>query len=382
MLRYLDAGESHGQGLLAVVEGMPAGVPLQAENIDVDLRRRQGGYGRGGRMKIERDQVKILSGVRDGLTLGSPIGLWIENRDWVHWQGLFDPSSDKVWEIFTRPRPGHADLAGGLKYGQRDLRNILERASARATAIRVAVGAVAKALLAQFDIQIASHVLSIGRVKAVPFCSKEDILGADQSPLRCVDPKASQEMMSAIDEAKRAGESLGGTFEVVAWGVPVGLGSHVHWDRRLDGQLAAAMMSIQGIKGVEVGRGFEAAFLMGSEVHDEIFYHQDRGFFRRTNNAGGLEGGISNGEPIVLRAAMKPIPTLYRPLKSVDMLSKEEVEASIERSDICAVPAAAIVGEAAMAWVLAQSFVEKFGGDSLEEVKRNYRGYIKEVAER
>ncbi|MGI6035884.1 MAG: chorismate synthase [Limnochordia bacterium] len=380
MLRYLDAGESHGQGLMAVVEGMPAGVPLQAEKINVDLRRRQGGYGRGGRMKIERDQVKILSGIRGGLTLGSPIGLLIENRDWANWQGLFDPSPGKTWEPLSRPRPGHADLAGGLKYGQRDLRNILERASARGTAVRVAVGAVAKALLAQFDIQIASHVLSIGGVMALPPSSKEDILGADQSPVRCVDPKASQEMMGAIDETRKAGESLGGTFEVIAWGVPVGLGSHVHWDRRLDGRLAAAMMSIQGIKGVELGRGFEAAFLMGSQVHDEI--HYDRGYLRRTNNAGGVEGGISNGEPIVVRAAMKPIPTLYRPLKSVDMLSKERVEASIERSDICAVPAAAIVGEAATAWVLAQSFLEKFGGDSLDEIKRNYRGYLKEVADR
>jgi chorismate synthase len=333
-------------------------------------------------MRIERDQVRIVSGIRDGLTLGSPIGLWIENRDWQHWQGLFDASSEKTWEPFTRPRPGHADLPGGMKYGQRDLRNILERASARGTAIRVAVGAVAKALLAEFGIQIASHVLSIGGVEASPPSSKEDIIAADGSPMRCADPKASQEMMKAIDEAKKAGESLGGTFEVIAWGVPVGLGSHVHWDRRLDGQLAAAMMSIQGIKGVEVGRGFEAAFLRGSEVHDEIYYDQERGFYRRTNNAGGLEGGISNGEPIVLRAAMKPIPTLYRPLKSVDMLSKEQVEASIERSDICAVPAAAIIGEAAMAWVLAQAFLEKFGGDSLAEIRRNYRGYLKEVAER
>lgn len=380
MLRYLDAGESHGQGLMAVVEGMPAGVPLQVEKINVDLRRRQGGYGRGGRMKIERDQVKILSGIRGGLTLGSPIGLLIENRDWANWQGLFHPSPGKTWEPLFRPRPGHADLAGGLKYGQRDLRNILERASARGTAVRVAVGAVAKALLAQFDIQIASHVLSIGGVMALPPSSKEDILGADQSPVRCADPKASQEMMGAIDEARKAGESLGGIFEVIAWGVPVGLGSHVHWDRRLDSRLAAAMMSIQGIKGVELGRGFEAAFLMGSQVHDEI--HYDRGYLRRTNNAGGVEGGISNGEPIVVRAAMKPIPTLYRPLKSVDTLSKERVEASIERSDICAVPAAAIVGEAATAWVLAQSFLEKFGGDSLDEIKRNYRGYLKEVADR
>ncbi|MGI6038510.1 MAG: chorismate synthase [Limnochordia bacterium] len=375
MLRYLDAGESHGQALVAIVEGMPAGVPLKAEAIDAQLARRQQGHGRGGRMEIERDRVEILSGVRYGYTLGSPIACAIFNRDWANWQEKMAVEPGLEAEPVTRPRPGHADLAGVWKYKQTDIRNILERASARQTAIRTAVGSVARCLLDSLGIEIYSHVVAIGSVEAPP-ASLEMIKNMD-SPVSCAHPQASQQMVEAIDAARREGDTLGGIFEVIICGVPPGIGSHVHWDRRLDGRLAGAFMSIQAIKGVEIGLGFQGTRRPGSQVHDPITY--DGAFRRPTNHAGGIEGGISNGEAIVIRCGMKPIPTLYKPLPSVDLVTKEPVEAVIERSDACAVPAAAVVGEAVGAWVIAQGILEKFGGDSLEELKDNYDRYLQEV---
>ncbi len=379
MLRYLTAGESHGELLMGIIEGMPAGLLIRVTDIDRDLARRQVGYGRGGRMKIEKDSVKIYTGVRWGRTLGSPIGLMIRNKDWENWRDKMspDPMFLNTAEPVTRPRPGHADLPGALKYGVTDIRNILERSSARETAMRVAVGSVAKRLLAEFGIEVVSHVLSIGGVFAkVPKASFQDIRKrAEASELRCADHEAEKRMMKKIDEAMAAGDTLGGVFELIITGAPVGLGSHVHWDRKLDGRLAAALMSIQAIKGVEVGAGFGVAYKPGSQVHDEILWSRKEGFFRKTNMAGGIEGGMSNGEAIVLRAAMKPIPTLYKPLRSVDMASKKPFKASIERSDACAVPAAGVVAEAAAAFELATAMIEKFGGDSIEEMKRNYHGY-------
>ncbi|RKL62174.1 chorismate synthase [Thermoanaerobacteraceae bacterium SP2] len=369
MLRFLTAGESHGKALVAIIEGLPANLKINEEDINRQLFRRQQGYGRGGRMKIEKDEAEILSGLRKGKTIGSPLALMIKNLDYDNWK-------DREVLPVTKPRPGHGDLAGAIKYNQEDIRNVLERASARETAARVAVGAVARQLLSVFGIEIMSHVISIGDVSLNSRgYSIKDLAAADRSPVRCIDEAVSKQMIQAIDEARAQGDSLGGVFEVVALNVPVGLGSHVHWDRKLDGLIAWAFMSIQAIKGVEIGLGFEATHKKGSEVHDEIFYEKGQGFYRKTNNAGGLEGGISNGCPIVVRAAMKPIPTLYKPLRSVDIKTKEPFAASIERSDICAVPAASIVGEAAMAWVLAGAMVEKFGGDSIEEMQKNFHEY-------
>jgi chorismate synthase len=381
MLRYLTAGESHGELLMGIIEGMPSGLLIRVTDIDRDLARRQAGYGRGGRMKIEKDTVKIYTGVRWGRTLGSPVGLMIRNKDWENWRSKMspDPMFLNSAEPFTRPRPGHADLAGALKYGMSDIRNILERSSARETAMRVAVGAVAKRLLEEFGIEVISHVLNIGGVFAKvgnvsPAVIKKK---AETSELRCVDIDAEKRMMKKIDEAKRDGDSLGGIFEVIITGVPVGLGSHAHSDRKLDGRLAAALMSIQAIKGVEVGSGFGVANRPGSLVHDEIFWSKKTGFYRKTNHAGGIEGGISNGENIVLRAAMKPIPTLMKPLRSVDLSSKKPFKASVERSDVCAVPAAGVVAEAVAAFEIASALIEKFGGDSLDEMRRNYSSYMK-----
>jgi len=383
-LRFLTAGESHGPVLTAIIEGLPAGLPITEEYINVQLARRQGGYGRGGRMKIEKDRVKILSGVRGGLTLGSPVTLQVENRDWENWRHIMDPSpgagsSDRR---VTRPRPGHADLAGGIKYRHRDLRNVLERSSARETAARVAVGAVARKFLEELEITIMGAVIRIGSVETkwprLPVHEIKAIL--DKSQLLCPDPKSEETMKKEIDLAREAGDSLGGVFEIQVHGVPTGLGSHVHWDRKLDGRLAGALMSIQAIKGVEVGLGFLSATLPGSQVHDEIFYAAGKGLYRETNRAGGIEGGISNGEPLVVRAAMKPIPTLYKPLRSIDLETREIKEASVERSDVCAVPAACVVGEAVVAQVLAPECMEKFGGDHMEEIKERvdrYREYIK-----
>jgi chorismate synthase len=381
-LRFLTAGESHGEALVAVIDGVPAGLPLAERDINEDLARRQRGYGRGGRMKIERDQVRILSGVRWGSTLGSPITLQIANRDWENWKSTMAvaaPEPGASEKRVTRPRPGHADLAGAMKYGHRDIRNVLERSSARETTARVAVAAVAKRLLAEFGITILSHVTEIGGVRVpddfgMPW--DEVQRRAEASDVRCADPETEAAIIAAIDQAKAKGDTLGGVFEVVALGCPVGLGSYVQWDRRLDGRLAQAFCSIQAIKGCELGLGFETARRPGSAVHDEILFDPESGFKRKTNNAGGLEGGVTNGQPVVVRAAMKPLSTLRTPLKSVDLATKEPVDAVVERSDVCAVPAAGIVGEAMMAIVLADAFLEKFGGDSLQEIRRNHDGYL------
>jgi len=376
MLRFLTAGESHGPSLVTIVEGMPAGIPLTAEFINARLHKRQGGYGRGERMAIEKDEAEILSGVRGGFTLGSPIALRIPNRDWANWREIMCPQPGaKDERRITQPRPGHADLAGGIKYAQGDLRNILERASARETAARVAAGAIAIAFLECLGIKLASHVVRIGPVKVKREISFDEALGATASPVYCADEEATRAMLVAIDEAREKGDTLGGVFEVLVRGLPPGLGSHVHWDRRLDGRLAQALMSIPGIKGVEIGEGFALAGKPGSEAHDEIGYTRGRGFFRYSNRAGGLEGGLTNGEILIVRAAMKPIPTLHKPLRSVDWITKEEVTAAVERSDVCAVPAAAVVGEAMVAWVLASAFLEKFGGDHLEEIKQRVKEY-------
>ncbi len=371
---------------MGIIEGMPAGLLIRLTDIDRDLARRQGGYGRGGRMKIEKDSVKFFAGVRWGKTLGSPIGLVIRNKDWENWRDKMSPDTMFLNSIdpVTRPRPGHADLAGALKYNMTDIRNILERASARETAMRVAVGAVTKRLLEEFGIEVMSHVLSIGNVFAkIPKAQPKELRKrAEASELRCTDPDAEKRMMRRIDEARRAGDSLGGVIELIVTGAPVGLGSHVHPDRKLDGRLAAALMSVQAIKGVEIGAGFGAANLPGSQMHDEIFWNAKDGFHRKTNHAGGIEGGMSNGEPITLRVAMKPIPTLMKPLRSVDLATKKPFKASVERSDVCAVPAAGVVAEAAVAFELAALMVEKFGGDSIDEMRRNHRGYCKHLATR
>ncbi len=383
MLRYLSAGESHGPELLGIIEGLPAGLPVTEDAVNADLARRQQGYGRGGRMKIEKDTARIVSGVRWGKTLGSPVGLVVENRDWANWQEKMsaDPAHEGALKAVTRPRPGHADLTGMIKYAHADARNVLERSSARETAMRVAVGAVARALLSQFGITVNGWVVEVGGVAMGGVGGRLETLvkKAEASKVRCPDEGASRNMMDAIDRAKAAGDSLGGVFQVTIAGCPPGLGSYAQRDRTLDGLLAGAMMSIQAMKGVEVGMGFNAARLPGSKVHDEIFYSKAKGFFRKMNNAGGIEGGMSNGSDIVVRVAMKPIPTLYKPLRSVDFKSKRAFEATVERSDACAVPAAAVVGEAVAAFVIAQAMVEKFGGDSLDEMKRNYENYLEYV---
>jgi len=390
MIRFLTAGESHGKCLTLIVEGVPAGLRLSAQDINVELKRRQMGYGRGGRMKIESDRAEITSGVRAGVTLGSPIAVTIQNKDWENWREVMSPeevSEQAVEERkVTRPRPGHADLAGGIKYNHKDLRNILERASARETAARVAAGAIAKRLLSEFDIAVISFVIQIGNAgisddsvvrdwstlsEFREFCPR-----LEESPLRCPDPEAEKLMMAVIDAAKVEGDSLGGIFQVMAFNVPTGLGSHVHWDRKLDARIAYAVMSIPAIKGVEIGMGFKVARRKGSQAHDGIFYEADRGFYRKTNNAGGTEGGISNGEPIVVKAAMKPIPSLTRPLSSVDFISKETFQASKERADVCAVPAAGVVGEAMVSIEIANAMLEKFGGDSIPELRHSFGMYM------
>jgi chorismate synthase len=381
-LRYLTAGESHGPGLTAIVEGMPANLELCEEDINRHLARRQEGYGRGGRMKIEKDKVTFLSGVRWGKTLGSPITLAISNRDWANWEQAMSPHPEERQEglAVTHPRPGHADLTGVVKYRQDDARNILERSSARETAARVAVGALCRTFLRELGIEVLGYVTEIGGVRAegIEGEYRSRFQRSEESPCRTFDPRAEQEMMAAIDRAKQDGDSLGGVVEVVVLGAPLGLGSHVHWDRRLDGRLAGAMMSIQAFKGVEIGLGFEAARRPGSQVHDEIFWAEGK-ILRRTNRAGGLEGGMSNGAPIVVRGAMKPIPTLYQPLQTIDMKTKEPFAATVERSDVCAVPAAAVVAEAVVAIELAAALLEKFGGDALEEVQENLAAYQRHV---
>lgn len=388
MFRFTTAGESHGPALTTIVEGVPAGLPIRTEEIDHDLRRRQGGYGRGGRMRIESDRAEILSGVRFGETLGSPVTLQVRNRDWENWtvamgrEPLENAVDDEARRRVVHPRPGHADLVGVLKYRRHDARDILERASARETTVRVAAGAIARRLLGELGVSIGSHVISLGGIQAqVPEDLPEDLNGAsDLSPVRCLDPEAEGRMIDAIDAAKRDGDTLGGVFEVVATGLPVGLGSHVSWDRKLDGRLAGALMSIQAIKGVEIGLGFEAAARPGSRVHDEITFDAAErlggGYGRTRNHAGGLEGGITTGQPLVCRVAMKPISTLMQPLRTVDLRTGEPVDAIRERSDVCALPAAGVVGEAMVAIVLAEAVLEKFGGDSLAEIRERWEAHV------
>jgi chorismate synthase len=370
-MRFTTAGESHGRALTAIVTGVPAGIPVRVESINADLARRQRGYGRGGRMQIESDSALIVSGVRFGLTIGTPVSLTVANRDWDNWTDVMSPSGEKPEGIrVTNPRPGHADLAGSLKIGTDDVRDVLERASARETAARVAAGGVAKALLAQLGVEVSSFVTSIGSVEMEPIDDPAavDRSAVESSEVRCPDREASERMKREIDDARAEGESLGGVFVVTATGLVAGLGSYAEAERRIDGRLAAALMSIPAIKGVEIGDGFAGATLRGSRVHDEIVYLPGRGFVRATNHAGGVEGGMSNGEPLVVRAAMKPIPTLMKPLASVDLDSLAPVDASKERSDVCAVPAAAVVAEAEVAFVLAQVYLEKFGGDALADI--------------
>jgi chorismate synthase len=386
MFRFTTAGESHGRALVAIVEGLPAGLPIDVKQVNYELHRRQLGYGRGGRMKIEQDQVKILSGVRHGLTLGSPIALLIENKDWANWTEVMAAEAPEVApeksRSLKRPRPGHADLAGGQKFEARDLRNILERASARETAARVACGALGKQLLASFGVEIRSHVIQLGGIPGEPLRKTwEEIAGIpDDAPLHCADGQLQQQMIELIDRKREAGDTVGGIFEVVARGVMPGLGSHTAWDLKLDGRLAQAVMSIPAVKAVSIGAGSEASALPGSEVHDEIAYNDEtRAFIRETNRAGGLEGGITNGEEIRVRGHLKPLSTLRRPLRSVDIDTKQEESAAFERSDITAVPAAGVIGEAMMALVLTEAMREKFGGDSLGEMKRNFEGYREQL---
>jgi len=385
MLRFLTAGESHGKALSVIVEGVLAGLALSEDYVAADLRRRQGGYGRGGRQQIEQDRAQIISGVRHGLTLGSPIALSIENRDWVNWQEVMavEPVAGPVEKV-TRLRPGHADLAGVMKYLQDDVRPVLERASARETAARVAVGAVCRRLLEEFGVRVRSHTVGVGGVEAKAD-GEPDWDAVEASPVRCADKAAEKRMIEAIDAARNDGDSLGGVVELWATGVPIGLGSHAHWDRKIDGLLAQALMSIHAVKGVEIGGGFGLAGQRGSQVHDVILpvtEWGERPWQRASNRAGGTEGGMTNGEPVVARAALKPISTIRKSLPSADLASGERVEAHYERADVCVVPAAGVIAEAMVCVVLAQALLEKFGGDHLEETRRNYQAYTKTVGPR
>jgi chorismate synthase len=389
MLRFVTAGESHGQALIAWISGLPAGVPIDFDFIHNDLHRRQLGYGRGGRQKIEKDRVEALSGIRHGQTIGAPIALRLENRDWANWENALPvedvPGSESTRRTLTAPRPGHADLAGAMKLNFHDARYILERASARETAARVAAGAIAKLLLKQFGCTVLSHVVSVGKVRlqrAATWAEVEIICTNLDSPLRCVDAATETRMKAEVDLVLRAGDTVGGIFEVIAHNVVPGLGSHAQWDEKLDARLAQAAMSIQAVKGVEIGSGIAAATSYGSEVMDEIGYDpSDRRFTRPTNRAGGLEGGITNGEDVVVRGYLKPISTLRKPLGSVDMVTKQAISAAYERSDVCVVPAGGVAGEAMVSFVLAQSLLEKFGGDSLGETRRNFDAYGRQLKE-
>ena len=387
MLRFTTAGESHGRGLVAILEGLPAGVPVSAEDIDRDLARRQQGYGRGGRMKIERDTAQIISGIRHGRTLGSPVALLIENRDWQNWQDVMSAEprelTDEKARRLSRPRPGHADLAGGQKFDTRDLRDVLERASARETAARVACGALARIMLAEFGMEIRSHVVQLGGTPDAPVSATwEEIDAIDEdAPLRCADAEAQDQMVALIDQAKHDGDTLGGIFEVVTRGLVPGLGSHTSWDAKLDGRLAQSILSIPAVKAFELGAGVQASGLPGSQVHDEITHDTaSQSFNRRTNRAGGLEGGITNGEELRIRGYLKPIATLRRRLASIDIDTKEDNPAGFERSDTTAVPAAGVIAEAMVALVLAHAMREKFGGDSLGEMRRNFDGYKEQLS--
>ena len=394
MVRFVTAGESHGQGLVIIVEGVPAGLPIDEDYIGVHLARRQKGYGRGGRMLIEQDWAHIISGVRHGATLGSPIGMSIENRDWANWEEAMsvrppayletggEPQSPRSQRV-TRLRPGHADLPGAMKYGFNDVRNVLERASARETAARVAAGAIALRLLEEFGVTLHSHVLSIGDVKAAP-PAKIDWQAVEDSPVRCADSEAAERMTAEIDAARDAGDTVGGIVEVLAENVPIGLGSHVSWDRKIDGRVSQALMSINAVKAVSIGPGWDIVHQRGSQVQDVIepVTDPDRPWQRSTNNLGGTEGGMTNGMPLAAQFAIKPIATLMSPLPSVDLDTGGEVQAHYERSDICQAPPACVVGEAMVALVLAEAFMEKFGGDSISETRRNYEGYMKTVGPR
>jgi chorismate synthase len=381
-LRFTTAGESHGPGLTAVLEGLPAGLELSPEDLDRDLARRQLGHGRGGRMKIERDRAQVRAGVRHGRTLGSPVAVWIENRDYANWEERMNPwpVDAEVQEVHL-PRPGHADLAGVQKYGLTDVRNVLERASARETAARVACGALAKVLLRRFGVEIRSHVVQIGSVVAPhrDSLTVEDFDGVDDSPVRALDPDASHAMVEEIDAARRANESLGGVYEVWVFGLVPGLGSYIAWDERLDGRIAQAIMSIQAMKGVSIGDAFAVAGVPGSQAHDEIFYTEERGYYRETNRAGGLEGGMTTGEPLIVRGAMKPLPTLTKPLQSVDTATKEPAQALRERTDSCTVPAAGVVAEAMAALVMGSAYREKFGGDHIDDAVGALRAYSERI---
>jgi chorismate synthase len=384
-LRLITAGESHGPGLTCIVEGLPAGLQLNGEQIDADMARRQLGHGRGGRMKIERDAAEVTAGVRHGYTLGGPVALRVANRDYANWEERMNP-----WPVAAEtaevhlPRPGHADLVGAWKYKQTDVRNVLERASARETAARVAGGALAKAFLAALGVQVRSHVVQIASVHAPAReggaqLTVEDFAEVDASPVRCLDAEASRAMVAEINRLRKANESLGGVFEVQAFGLVPGLGSHVSWEERLDGRLAGAILSIQALKGVSIGDAFTVAGVPGSEAHDEIFYSPERGYYRETNRAGGLEGGMTNGQPLVVRGAMKPLPTLTKPLRSVDIATLAPAEALRERTDSCTVPAAGVVGEAMVAFVLATAYREKFGGDHIDDVLEAVRAYEERI---
>jgi len=384
-VRYLTAGETHGPQLTAIIEGVPSNMKFSFELINEQLQRRQKGHGRGRRMQIEKDEAAVMGGVRHGRTTGAPIALIIENKDWKHWTTVMNiepiEGSDEDKRRVNRPRPGHADLNGGLKYNLTDLRNVLERSSARETAARVACGAVARMLLAEFGIKVAGQVIRIGEVEAkrhdLPLDELIEI--TEQSPVRVVDKEAETKMIEHIDQTKKDGDSIGGIVECIVEGVPIGLGSYVQWDRKLDGRIAQAVVSINAFKGVEFGIGFEAAHKPGSQVHDEIMYNKEQGFYRASNRLGGFEGGMTNGMPIIVRGVMKPIPTLYKPLQSVDIDTKEPFTAQVERSDACAVPAASVVLEAVVAWEVAVSFLDKFGGDSIEEIRNNYESYLAQV---
>src|SRR5215210_833012 len=381
-LRFVTAGESHGPGLTAIVEGLPAGLELVPEDVDHDLARRQLGHGRGGRMKIEKDRAQVMAGIRHGRTLGSPVALRIDNLDYANWEERMNPwpVAAEIAEVHL-PRPGHADLAGVQKYGFTDVRNVLERASARETAARVAGGGLAKAFLRALGAEVVSHVTQIGSVEAPGYgdLAFGDFADVDASPVRCLDPGASRAMVQEINVLRKNNESLGGVFEVRAYGLPPGLGSHVSWEERLDGRIGLAMLSIQAIKGCGIGDGFDLAGLPGSAAHDEIFYSEERGYFRETNRSGGIEGGMTTGEPLVVRCAMKPLPTLTKPLRSVDIATREPAQALRERTDSCTVPAAGVVGEAMLAIVLASAYREKFGGDHLDDARAALEAYERRI---
>lgn len=384
-LRFLTAGETHGPQLTTIIEGLPSNMKIDFDALNFQLHRRQKGYGRGRRMQIEKDTAQILGGVRHGYTTGAPVALVVENKDWTHWRNIMNvepiEGNDEAKRRVHRPRPGHADLNGGLKYNLKDLRNVLERSSARETTVRVAVGAIARQFLEQFGVKVAGQVIRIGEIEAPPHNLPIDELieRTEASSVRVVDAETEKKMEAYIDQIKQEGDSIGGVVECIIEGLPVGLGSHVQYDRKLDGRIAQGVMSINAFKGVEVGIGFEAGELRGSQVHDEIMYSEERGYYRATNRLGGFEGGMSNGMPIVVRGVMKPIPTLYKPLQSVDIDTKEPFTAQVERSDACAVPAASVVMEHVVTWEVAKAFLEKFGGDSMEEIHANYQNYLKQL---